>query len=200
MKIFKVGFDKAGTASLHQALKQLGVRSIHQYQREEEILKQLISGKKHPDLCKYDAFVDGNWGQHIEVILEHFPDAFLIFTMRDREKWIQSRIINALTNRYFQKPGLTEINTIKWGEMYDQHLQSVRQKLTSHTRYLEINIPNGDGWEKLCPFLNESIPETPFPRVNTAENHLENILRAKQKKKTDVMPESKRNVTDFKLR
>ncbi|HBN78182.1 MAG TPA: hypothetical protein DD473_20705 [Planctomycetaceae bacterium] len=181
MKIFKVGFDKAGTASLHQALKQLGYRSMHQYQREEEILKQLILGKRHSDLKQFDAFVDGNWGQHIEAILEHFPEAFLIFTIRDREKWIQSRIINALSNRYFQKPGLTEINTIQWGEMYDQHLQSVRQKLTSHTRYLEINIPNGEGWEKLCPFLKVAVPENPFPRINTGENHLENILRAKQR-------------------
>lgn len=169
MKIFKVGFDKAGTASLHQALKQLGVRSIHQYQREEEILKQLISGKKHPDLCNYDAFVDGNWGQHIEVILEHFPDAFLIFTMRDREKWIQSRIINALSNRYFQKPGLTEINTIKWGEMYDQYLQSVRQKADISYPLSGNQYPQRRWLAKTLPFSECLSPRNPIPKGQHSE-------------------------------
>jgi hypothetical protein len=31
---------------------------------------------------------------------------------------------------------------------------------------LVINIPAGDGWEKLCPFLGVPVPDLPFPFKN----------------------------------
>jgi len=31
-----------------------------------------------------------------------------------------------------------------------------------------LNITAGEGWTKLCPFLNEQIPVISFPRANTA--------------------------------
>jgi hypothetical protein len=37
----------------------------------------------------------------------------------------------------------------------------------SADRLLVMNIPAGDGWEKLCPFLGVAIPDAPFPRSNT---------------------------------
>jgi len=36
-------------------------------------------------------------------------------------------------------------------------------------RLLVMNICGGDGWEKLCPFLEKSIPNVPFPRLNAAK-------------------------------
>jgi len=29
-----------------------------------------------------------------------------------------------------------------------------------------MDMTQGDGWEKLCPFLGNAIPETPFPCMN----------------------------------
>jgi Sulfotransferase domain len=29
-----------------------------------------------------------------------------------------------------------------------------------------MDITNGDGWDKLCPFLGLDIPDTPFPKSN----------------------------------
>jgi hypothetical protein len=37
-------------------------------------------------------------------------------------------------------------------------------------RTLFVNsIYEGDGWEKLCPFLGKPIPDAPFPVENTAK-------------------------------
>jgi len=36
-------------------------------------------------------------------------------------------------------------------------------------RLLVMNIPAGDGWEKLCPFLGVPIPDEPFPHTYKTE-------------------------------
>jgi len=35
---------------------------------------------------------------------------------------------------------------------------------------LVIDIPAGDGWEKLCPFLGVPIPNQSFPKKNQTPN------------------------------
>jgi hypothetical protein len=42
-----------------------------------------------------------------------------------------------------------------------------------------MTLAAGDGWEKLCPFLGFPVPETPFPRANTASER-ENKERANE--------------------
>ena len=32
-----------------------------------------------------------------------------------------------------------------------------------------MNICEGDSWEVLCPFLDKSIPNIPFPKLNITE-------------------------------
>jgi hypothetical protein len=34
-----------------------------------------------------------------------------------------------------------------------------------------MNICDGEGWEKLCSFLNKPIPDVPFPKENITENY-----------------------------
>ena len=36
-------------------------------------------------------------------------------------------------------------------------------------RLLVMDIPAGDGWEKLCPFLGVPIPDAPFPHAYKTE-------------------------------
>ena len=34
-----------------------------------------------------------------------------------------------------------------------------------------MNITQGDGWDKLCPYLNKDIPDTAFPHSNKGSLH-----------------------------
>ena len=34
--------------------------------------------------------------------------------------------------------------------------------------FLIIDLPNDDGWSRLCPFLGHDIPNEPFPHANKA--------------------------------
>ncbi|MDA9982638.1 hypothetical protein N9H39_07870 [Gammaproteobacteria bacterium] len=47
---------------------------------------------------------------------------------------------------------------------YERHNASVQQEIPEE-RLLIMNIVNGDGWEKLCPFLGLDLPDIDFPHL-----------------------------------
>jgi hypothetical protein len=48
---------------------------------------------------------------------------------------------------------------------YQDHNQHVQAEVPAH-RLLIMNITNGDGWDKLCLFLELPVPSVPFPYRN----------------------------------
>jgi hypothetical protein len=42
---------------------------------------------------------------------------------------------------------------------------------------LVMTLADGDGWEKLCPFLDKEAPSLPFPHANSAEERERQKLR-----------------------
>src|SRR5262245_60652711 len=48
---------------------------------------------------------------------------------------------------------------------FREHNQHVIAEVPSH-RLLVMDITAGEGWEKLCPFLDMPMPSRPFPNVN----------------------------------
>ena len=54
-------------------------------------------------------------------------------------------------------------------ERYERHNREVIEYFADRGNDLLIlNITGGEGWEKLCPFLNKPVPAVRFPCVNTA--------------------------------
>ena len=45
----------------------------------------------------------------------------------------------------------------------EEHHRDVRSYFDGRDDFIEFRITEGDGWEKLCPFLGVDIPEEPFP-------------------------------------
>lgn len=68
------------------------------------------------------------------------PDYRYSFTVVDRDGWTRER------SAYLEEPRC--------------HFRS------GEWDFLIIDIPAGEGWEKLCPFLEVPIPATPFPFRN----------------------------------
>ena len=51
--------------------------------------------------------------------------------------------------------------------IYDRHIQAVLSYFKDRPNdLLVINITEGEGWEKLCPFLSKPIPSTAFPNIH----------------------------------
>lgn len=54
----------------------------------------------------------------------------------------------------------------KFKEAYTKHLKKVLNYFKGRERdLLVIDICGGEGWEKLCPFFNKSIPNQVFPKL-----------------------------------
>jgi Sulfotransferase domain len=174
MKIFGVGLSKTGTTSLHHALRILGLKSIH---FAPERLNDILDGSNvNPDFRRYDdvdAITDEPAAYFYEELFAAYPESKFILTVRNEDAWWRS------ISSHFNKESNWEIN--KFGKQYiygsaraseflfrkkyRQHNADVIARIPGD-RLLMMDITAGDGWEKLCPFLNIKIPEVSFPYVN----------------------------------
>lgn len=181
-KIFCIGLNKTGTTSLHLALGMLGYRGIH-YRGPEGDIKDLIwanhlAGRPLlSGLAHYDAFSDWNHPHtnHLFKVLDReYPGSRFILTMRDLEDWLASREdhVRRAPDRLEmarQRPWSTwwAIDKEAWRREWNEHHEAVRSHFQARpSDLLVMNIPEGQGWERLCPFLGRPIPSAPFPRAN----------------------------------
>ena len=107
---------------------------------------------KHPDskfvLCTRDL---DSWLDSIQFICEKYPST---------DKDI------AILRRMLLYESVT-FNRQKFIDAYYRHHEDVRRYFHDlRMDLLEMNIIEGDGWEKLCPFLKLPIPKVPFPHFN----------------------------------
>jgi hypothetical protein len=56
-------------------------------------------------------------------------------------------------------------NEFLYKKRYMEHNERVQADIPAH-RLLVMNVIEGDGWDKLCPFLGSKIPSFPFPHEN----------------------------------
>lgn len=69
-------------------------------------------------------------------------------------------------------------------EVFKSHYDLVRQ-LVPQERLLEYDV--GQGWEPLCRFLSEDIPEMPFPHTNNAKDFQAGIRGRNNRKLRDAI-------------
>ena len=165
-KIFCIGSPKTGTTSLHKALKFLGYKSARMfdwptYQKygEEEYIEKL---KK----SSYDAFVDYPFGDKelYKKIDLYFPGSKFILTVRDSES-LKKSYLNFYKNSSVSKRKLKNLSEkMKFFEKRNEEILHYFDGRAS--KLLVMNITEGDGWKKLCNFLDKPIPNKLFPHKN----------------------------------
>jgi hypothetical protein len=190
MKIVGAGLSKTGTTSLHRALKILGYKSLH-FDRKR--LREILEGSNsRPDFRRYDdvdAVLDIPAAYFFEEILDAYPHSKCILTIRNENDWWRS--VEHHFNVRFPIPPQKE-NTLRshvrnyiygsttayeflYRKKYREHNERVLLKVPSH-RLLVMDVAAGDGWEKLCPFLDREIPPEPFPHAHkTPRDENENL-------------------------
>ncbi len=180
-KIFGIGLSKTGTSSLHAALEILGYRSIHFPISREEI-------------HAHDASSDISVSCQFKQLDKLYPGSKFILTTRDLNQWLQScehhfgRKVNLgelpaklrefLMTQRLLNYGTTSYDPVLFQDAYQRHIQHVQNYFAHrHQDLLIMNISSGEGWERLCHFLEHSIPEQPFPQENVACGALEERFR-----------------------
>lgn len=161
-KVFCVGYFKTATTSVGHALKMLGYRhasfqlDLH-VSKDEALIMQ--------EMGHYDSFDDLPWMREniIKLAIEKYPHARFILTTRNPDRWLQSM------QRYF---GTTYDDPIEEKRRFTERNDRVRSMLSkAGCDFIEVDIATDLKWEVICPFLGHEIPDAPFPRVNTIEQH-----------------------------
>jgi hypothetical protein len=111
-----------------------------------------------------------------EELVSAFPNAKVILTIRDKDKWVESMMatiwhawsapnanatpMRELSDKYHQHLWASDFP--KYGRMRFREHNALVQRITPKERLLVYEVK--EGWEPLCAFLEKDIPATPFPR------------------------------------
>ncbi len=177
-KVIGIGLPKTGTTSLHLALQRLGFRSLHDVGQSRKLIASILREGILPDWYdQYDAWTDGPLYRIAERLLDLDTSVRFIITHRDRQSWINSRIVHVLYNRVCNRGRWRSINSRAWDREYTR-VEELYARLRESPRVLEIDLTAGAGWEVLCPFLDCPIPQEPFPSANPGRRRLQQVLDA----------------------
>jgi len=177
VKIFGIGLSKTGTTSLAEALKILGFKT-KDYPGLVHYIPGDLSTLDAGILEEFDALTDTPIPSLYQELDAKYPDAKFILTIRDREGWLKSckkqfnhKLAdkqNEAHNRLFMDLyGSTVYDEEGFAKGYDNYVEAVKSHFRERPgKLLIMDVANGDGWEKLCPFLNKVQPGIPFPKAN----------------------------------
>ncbi len=168
-KVFGIGLSKTVTKSLAKALEILGYKAMH-----------------YPDsldwIDKYDAATDIPVASSYKELDKKYPNAKFILTVRDLKSWFRSMDTHSVLHPFHAKSeislawrkktwGSVDFNEARRKRVYKKHVREVKEYFKKRkNKLLIMDICGGDGWEKLCPFLNKPIPKRKFPKLNVTKN------------------------------
>jgi hypothetical protein len=199
MRVIGAGFGRTGTLSLKRALEDLGFGPTYHMQ---EVMRR----RGHVDAwLRYARTGEVDWDRLFagfgsgvdfpvscvwEELAAHLPDAKVVLTVRDPQRWWESTattIYRAGTvfpgwmlrtvpvTRHFTEM----VDRLVWQGLFDgrfldrAHAIGVFERHVEHVRatcpperLLVFEV--ADGWEPLCAFLGVPVPDHPFPRLNDA--------------------------------
>ena len=149
------------------------------------------------DLFKnYNSIVDFPGSIYYKELCKHYPDAKVILSVRDPEKWYQSALttifafdpgpavkIKLLLKMPFSATARNFFKVIKlndksiWAKFFEGKFKDKNyaiNKFNSHIEEVKAIIPENqllifeakNCWEPLCNFLGKPIPEGDYPRTN----------------------------------
>lgn len=201
LNIIGAGFGRTGTNSLRIALNMLGVGPCYhmhevRYNAGHKTMWNRILNGSRPDwdhvFRNYTAAVDWPVTHYWDQLIDLFPSARVILTVREPGAWYKSfsrtiyRAIHLPITEDMTEEDRLHRQTIfkmideetfsgKSGE--EQHVVDVFNQRIADViasvhpdRLLVYDVTKG--WEPLCQFLGLPVPKTPFPKTNSTREFL----------------------------
>jgi hypothetical protein len=209
MEIIGAGFGRTGTLSLQTALEELSFGPCY----------HMLEVFKHPGHIKqWQAAAEGkpvNWRAFLDgyragvdyplagfyrELMAAYPDAKVILTVRDPDRWYESTIQTIYKGTIIppwllrQIPpfrGIRDmINAAIWDRLFDgrfedrvhairvfeEHIAEVR-RVVPPEKLLVFEVR--EGWQPLCDFLSVPVPDKAFPHINSRKMTLRVYLAAR---------------------
>ena len=189
LKVIGSGLGRTGTLSTKLALEQIGFGPCHHmaevFMHPDSVPLWIEAGNGRPDweaiFDGYAAMVDHPGCNHWRALADHYPDAKVLHTVRDPDKWFDSTQATIFSP---ERPGppdgpfkifLDQIYAWYGGDIHDRAFMT--GFFRRHTEAVVAAIPPerllvfevAQGWEPLCAFLGVDVPVTPYPRENTTD-------------------------------
>nr|XP_039258331.1 uncharacterized protein LOC120334882 [Styela clava] len=238
MKIICAGLQKTGTKSIAEALRILGYnvhdvyeQFFHEKELWDKILKNTVTTEDYQQsLEDVDAVMDWPAVAVWEQIMEAFPDAKVILTIRSSEdEWYESvknqyevgnqyapksellmkiyqLLVGSVFRRFEKQTSVFLIACLGVQRFYGTPIEAfLRSRYRQHNLYVKSTCPSNklliynvkDGWEPLCNFLNQEIPDKPFPRKNIKANMTHKLLANKWEHDCGLMEDLHRRFKIF---
>jgi len=168
-KVFCIGLSKTGTTSVNGALNILGIDAAHW---TNPLTHQVISDI---DFFLLGACTDMSVAPNFEKLYYTYPNAQFILTKREIESWAKS-----FRDMGIRNPGIRymfpRLATVYGLYYHHSSIEEAYQAFERRVDYffadkppgklLKFDIGMGHGWNELCAFLGEPLPQAPFPWLN----------------------------------
>jgi hypothetical protein len=196
LKVIGAGLGRTGTLTLKAALEQLGLGPCHHmvevfaYMEQADFWRRAAEGESvdwEEIYANYPATVDWPSCHFWRQLSDRYPDAKMLLTVRDPERWWESMsetIVKAM-RAGAADPDAGRRQAMRFAELiiseqafagdysrenaiaaFNRHNAAVRAAIPAE-RLLVYEV--SQGWAPLCAFLGVPVPDTPFPRTNSRE-------------------------------
>ncbi|KAF2684116.1 hypothetical protein K458DRAFT_418429 [Lentithecium fluviatile CBS 122367] len=212
LQVIGAGLSRTGTASFSEALRILldgpvyhggthvstgmsdiseirsWIRLLEHWPAHKNADKDLIRGVLKERLSGYAACTDAPAAQLVPELLELYPNAIVVCTVRDAKAWEKSiATISGFALRGFLRfilfpipamrpfPYFVDLLAFQWEHLYGEKVPHTTKTYHAHIEWLKKVVPEEklfffdvrDGWEPLCKALGKDVPkDVPFPRIN----------------------------------
>ncbi|MBW4573892.1 MAG: hypothetical protein KME08_01255 [Aphanothece sp. CMT-3BRIN-NPC111] len=204
IKVIGAGFGRTGTLSLKKALEELGFSKCYHMVEllehpEHVTFWENASQEKPVDwdtLFKgYQATVDFPGYRYYRQLMQHYPDAKVLLSIRDPESWYESTLntIFKVEPKGLQKLKITlqlpfsprlrrlirmfRLTKDVWQRDFQGKFSDKQHALKVFDQHIEevkrVVLPERllvyqvkEGWKPLCRFLDVPVPDQPFPHLN----------------------------------
>jgi hypothetical protein len=213
MRLIGAGLPRTGTLTQKVALEMLGLAPCHHM---VEVFADLSQAPRWRDafdgkvsaaelLDGHPAMVDWPGSYYYKQLMEAFPEAKVLLSVRSPESWAKSMrttiwdclygdslVYHMNTARRYVDPlwatcmGMlddmwTQTGLLNGRETTDDWMIEAFKR---HTEEVKATVPAerllvwspADGWEPLCAFLEVPVPDAPLPRVNDAATFGERLI------------------------
>jgi hypothetical protein len=206
LEIIGAGLGRTGTMSLKVALETLGfgpcyhMTEVFENPEHVPLWRAAMRGERvgwESIFGRYRAAVDYPAASFYRELMEHYPDAKVILTVRDPERWYESARSTIYNVRRAARSPLVSIparfvprlrglraaavmaGDLVWDREFEGRFEDHEyaiETFNAHNEEVERLVPPEkllvyevkEGWGPLCEFLGVPVPDEPFPRLNDA--------------------------------
>ncbi len=189
LKIVGSGLGRTGTKSMQTALNMLGFGPCHHmvevFAHPESMALWIEAGHGRGDwdaiFADYKSMVDFPGAHYWRQLAAHYPNAKVLHTERDPDKWFDSTQATILApgSPVTQNDGPMALFFQSFTKDFRAHMHD-RAFMTDYFRRHNEEVKRtiaperllvyeaGQGWEPLCKFLGVSVPDAPYPSENSS--------------------------------